>query len=66
MKLEKQFDVDGMTCSACSAAVEKVTRKLPGVQLSEVNLATDKLRIVFDSSEVDTTEIVKSIEKSWV
>jgi len=64
MKLEKQFDVDGMTCSACSAAVEKVTRKLPGVQLSEVNLATDKLRIVFDSSEVDTTEIVKSIEKA--
>ena len=32
MKLKKeQFDVTGMTCSACSARIEKSVSKLPGV-----------------------------------
>ncbi len=36
MKLK--FTVTGMTCAACSARVEKVTRKVPGVSRAEVNL----------------------------
>ena len=36
MKLK--FNVTGMTCAACSARVEKVTRAVPGVEKAEVNL----------------------------
>ncbi len=36
MKLK--FQVTGMTCAACSARVEKVTSKVPGVEKAEVNL----------------------------
>ena len=44
------FDIEGMTCASCSAAVERVTRKLPGVEKSEVNLVTKKLNILYDES----------------
>jgi Cu+-exporting ATPase len=36
------LDVTGMTCSACSARVEKVLKKLPGVVNARVNAATDR------------------------
>lgn len=39
IKLQKeQFDITGMTCSACSARVEKSVSKLPGIQEVAVNL----------------------------
>lgn len=39
MKLKKeQFDVTGMTCSACSARIEKSVSKLPGIKEVSVNL----------------------------
>ena len=36
MKLK--FDITGMTCAACSARVEKVTKAVSGVESCEVNL----------------------------
>ena len=38
------YNIDGMSCAACSSAVERVTRKLPGVQSSDVNLTTARRR----------------------
>ena len=35
---KEQFDITGMTCSACSARVEKSVAKLPGIQEVSVNL----------------------------
>ena len=34
---EEVYDISGMHCAACSASVERVTRKLPGVERSDVN-----------------------------
>ena len=33
---EEVYDISGMHCAACSASVERVTRKLPGVERSDV------------------------------
>ena len=44
------YDIEGMTCASCSAAVERVTRKLPGVENSAVNLVTKKLSITYDDA----------------
>ena len=38
---EEKYDISGMHCAACSASVERVTRRLPGVERSDVNLTTD-------------------------
>ena len=53
-----------MTCAACSASVERVTKKLDGVASSSVNLATKKLTIEYDESKVTTEDIINKIEKA--
>ncbi len=40
-----------MHCAACSSSVERVTRKLPGVSRSEVNLTTGVLSIEYDEGQ---------------
>jgi len=37
--------IGGMTCAACSARIEKVLGKLPGVRSVSVNLATERADI---------------------
>ena len=43
MKLK--FTVTGMTCAACSARVEKVTRAVSGVENAEVNLLAGTMTV---------------------
>ena len=41
---KEQFDITGMTCSACSARVEQCVAKLPGVEETAVSLEENLLR----------------------
>ena len=41
--MKVKFNVTGMTCAACSARVEKVTKAVPGVSGAEVNLLAGKM-----------------------
>ncbi len=50
MKLK--FDVTGMTCAACSARVERVTRAVAGVEACEVNLLAGKMTVEAQGDEV--------------
>lgn len=45
-----RFDITGMTCSACSAHVEKAVRALPGVQQVSVNLLTNHMVVEGDAT----------------
>ncbi len=45
---QKRFDVTGMTCSACSAAVEKSVRKLDGISNVTVSLMTNTMTVAYD------------------
>src|SRR5699024_8807720 len=58
------LDVLGMTCSACSARIEKVLNKKDGVENANVNLLDNKATIEFDEEKISTTEIVQAIEKT--
>ena len=53
-----------MSCAACSASVERVTRKLEGVSESEVNLTTETMRIVYDENVVGEEQIVAKVNKA--
>ena len=44
----KKFNVTGMTCSACSAHVEKAVSKVPGVQSVAVSLLTNTMQVQYD------------------
>ena len=58
------YKVEGMTCAVCAGRVEKVTRKIEGVQNSIVNLATEKLTITIDEDLVNYSDIKSAVEKS--
>jgi len=60
----KTLKIEGMTCAACAKAIERVTKKLPGVVETNVNFATEKLNISFEPSMVRTSDIKKAIEKA--
>lgn len=58
------YDITGMTCASCSVAVERVTRKMDGVEESNVNLATNKMTITYDEEKVSPDDIIQRVEKA--
>ena len=61
---EEKYDISGMHCAACSASVERVTRKLAGVERSEVNLTTGIMTILYDEAQTTQEQIVAKVEKA--
>lgn len=58
------YNIEGMSCAACSSAVERVTNKLEGVSLSQVNLTTNKMTIEYDEAMVTPQDIMDKVEKA--
>jgi Cu+-exporting ATPase len=56
--------IGGMTCAACSKAVERVVKKLDGVDSVNVNIATEKASINYDPSKVRLSQIKAAITKA--
>ena len=61
---EEKYDISGMHCAACSASVEKVTRRLSGVERSDVNLTTGIMTIRYDEGQVSPEQIIAKVEKA--
>ena len=58
-----KFQVTGMTCAACSARVEKVTKAVPGVENAEVNLLAGTMVVEAGSEDV-VQPIISAVTKS--
>ena len=58
------FKVEGMTCSACANRVERVTKKMDGVESSSVNFATEKLTVNIDEDITGYPQIKSVVEKA--
>ena len=54
-----RFQVTGMTCAACSARVEKVTRQTAGVDSAEVNLLANTMVV-----EAKDESVIPAIQKA--
>ena len=63
MKTEP-YIIEGMSCAACSGAVERVTRKLEGVSASDVNLIMAKMTITYDESQLTPERIMAAVERA--
>ena len=59
--MKQKFDVTGMTCSACSAHVDKSVRKLDGVAEVNVNLLQNTMTVEYDESEVNDDQIIRAV-----
>ncbi len=59
-----RFDIDGMTCAACQAHVEKAASKLNGVKKANVNLLNNNLDVLFDDEKINESDIIESVKAS--
>ncbi len=60
--MKQKFDVTGMTCSACSAHVEKAVEKLEGIRTVNVNLLQNSMIVEYDETSLHTEDIIKAVE----
>ena len=56
----QNYNVTGMSCAACSARVEKVVSKVPGVTSCAVSLLTNSMSVDGSASENDIIAAVES------
>src|SRR5699024_1009425 len=53
-----------MTCASCAQTVERAAKKLPGMEKSTVNLATEKLSVQYDEDILSEEDIYNAIKES--
>ncbi len=55
--------LEGMTCAACAARIEKVLNRVPGASAS-VNFAAEKARVRYSPGAVDVDALVAAVRKA--
>lgn len=60
---KEKFAVTGMSCSACSAHVEKSVAALQGVDSVSVNLLTNSMVVSYQENVVSEKDIIKAVKK---
>ena len=61
---EVTIPIAGMTCSACSNAVQRALKKIDGVEDASVNFATEKAVIKYNADIVRISNLKNTIEKA--
>lgn len=62
--ITEKYKITGMSCAACSSAVERVTRKMAGVQESFVNLTTGLMTITYDETTISGDDIIRKVQRA--
>lgn len=58
------LNIEGMSCAACSQAVEKALNKKVGVKKANVNLPTEKAYIKYDPLKLTVEDLIKAVQDS--
>lgn len=58
------FAIEGMTCASCAQTIEKAVGKLLGVDRASVNLATEKMQVFYNPSEVSVADLTSAVSNS--
>ena len=61
---KQKFNITGMTCSACSAHVEKAVGKLEGVRAADVSLMTNSMVAEYDETILSPEKIIQAVIQS--
>ena len=60
--MKQKFDVTGMSCAACSAAVERSVKKVAGVRSAEVSLLTNSMVVDSGGTPEQDAMIVRAVK----
>jgi copper chaperone len=61
---EKTFDVAGMSCGHCKAAVEDELNELSGVEKANADVATGTVEVSYDEGTVTTEDLLGAIQEA--
>ncbi|MFV0402246.1 MAG: heavy metal translocating P-type ATPase [Oscillospiraceae bacterium] len=64
ISMEQKYDITGMTCSACSAAVEKAVKKVEGVETVTVNLLTNSMSVAYNPDVTGEAAIIGAVDNA--
>ena len=59
--MKQKFQITGMTCSACSAHVEKAVNKLPGIHSASVSLLSNSMVAEYDEGVLSSQDIIRAV-----
>ena len=59
--MKKKFSVTGMTCSACSAGIERGVKKLDGVLSADVSLMGESMVVEYDEEKINDEKIIDTV-----
>ena len=62
MLKKESLKIDGMSCAACAAKIERKLNRMDGITNAAVNFATEKVTVEFDSSEAKVSDMIKAIQ----
>lgn len=62
--MSQKYSVTGMTCSACSASVEKAVRKVEHVTNVNVNLLSNTMQVEFEDDLVDNQRVISAVQSA--
>lgn len=58
------LDIKGMSCSSCSAALDRVLNRLDGVEKASINLLTNSADVEYDKKAIKLSQILHAIQKA--
>ncbi len=58
-----EFALEGMTCAACAARIEKTLSRVPGVD-AHVNFASERATIQYDPGKTDVAALIAAVSKA--
>ncbi len=59
--MSAKYNITGMSCAACSARIERVVKKIPGVESCAVSLLTNSMNV---EGSADSSVIIAAVEKA--
>ncbi|MGI6578955.1 MAG: heavy metal translocating P-type ATPase [Saccharofermentanales bacterium] len=62
--MKDKFTITGMTCSACSQAVDRAVNKLDGISEVSVNLLTNSMQVSFDDNKTNSEQIIQAVQNA--
>lgn len=62
--MKQKYDIIGMSCSACSAHIDKAVKHIAGVESVNVNLLSHSMVVEYDERQVNDALIMKTVEEA--
>ncbi len=59
--MKEKFSVTGMTCTACSAGIERTLNRLNGVEKAVVSLMDESMLVEYNEKEIEREEIIRAV-----